>query len=296
VDDKVILFKDSSTYFFIGDGPNNAGEGDFSRPQLITSDVGCTNPRSIISTPMGLFFMSQKGFYLITRGMELVYIGADVENFNDEQITGAVIIEDNDQVVFSTAAGPLLVYDYEFKQWSIYQNYSANDIAFWDGKLVHGKSSGVVHKETSAYTDDGAFIPMKIQTNWLKIGDMQDFGRVRRSLFLGEYKSPHQFKVSVSYDYEQYAWDTYTLTPQAAANYNVTVKPSLASQYTGTVDGVYQWQIHLAKQKCQALKFLIEDIAPASPEVPGESFTLTNMTLEAGLKDGPFKTVAAKQR
>jgi hypothetical protein len=292
LDDKIILFKDTSIFFVIGDGPNNSGEGEFSRPQLLSADVGCPSPRSIVCTPMGLMFKSTKGIYVVTRSLEVQYVGADVEDYNAKEITGAVLVDDKNLVVFTTSDDVAMVYDYYFRQWSVFTNYVAQDLTLWNGQLAHLKSSGVVRVENAAFDDDGTFVPFKLITGWLKVKDLQNFGRARRALFLGEYKSAHNFRVSVAYDYEQFNWSTKTFVPLTGAEYNIAVKPALANVYTGTIDGVYQWDYHLEKQKCQALKFTIEDIDTGTA---GESLTLTNMALEVGLKAGPYKTQASKK-
>lgn len=293
LDDKLIIFKDTSIFFVIGDGPNDSGEqNNFSRPQVIATDVGCANAKSICLTPMGLMFKSQKGIYLLTRGLEVKYVGADVEDYNSLEITSSLLLEDKNEVIFTTRTAQALVFDYLHGQWSIFENWSAQDSCFWKGKAAHLKDDGLVNVQNTTFDDNGDFIPQKIITGWIKMSDIQNFGRVRRFLLVGKFKSAHQMKVSASYDYEQFAWTEYTLTPLAASAYNITVKPSLSDLYAGGIDGVYQWELHLQKQKCMAVKFMIEDVETSAV---GESYSLTNMTMELGIKSGPNKVQKEKK-
>ena len=92
MDDKTIIFKQRRTFAFFGDGPLPTGAQDtFSKPQLVTTDMGCDNQRSLESTDLGLMLESEKGIYLLDRSLQSVYIGADVEGFNDLNITSGVL-------------------------------------------------------------------------------------------------------------------------------------------------------------------------------------------------------------
>ena len=111
-------------------------------------------------------------------------------------------------------------------------------------------------------------------------------------LLVGEYKSNHNLRISFAYDYEKFNWNQKTMVPLNGSNYNITSRPSNANMYSGTIDGVYQWDIHIEKQKCQALKLTIEDVFT---DTAGESLSLTSIDLEVGVKEGPYKTQTAKK-
>jgi len=70
MDDKLIFFKANTKFFVYGDGPTPSGANNtFSDADRVTSDGGCVNQRSIVSTPMGLMYQSLKGIYLLDRSM-----------------------------------------------------------------------------------------------------------------------------------------------------------------------------------------------------------------------------------
>jgi hypothetical protein len=113
--------------------------------------------------------------------------------------------------------------------------------------------------------------------------------RMYRMMFIGDWKSSHNVTVNLSYDYENYAWDTYSIVP-LSSDYNRVDKPSLTALYNGANDGVYQYEIHLARQKCQSIKFEIFDT-----DIVGESFTLTGLSLIIGIKTGLDKLSSNKK-
>ena len=61
-------------------------------------------------------------------------------------------------------------------------------------------------------------------------------------------------------------------------------------------NGVYQFRMHLGKQKCDCIRFTIqdnEDSASSKPEV-GQSYSISNLMLEVGLRDTGMKLPSQK--
>ena len=56
-----------------------------------------------------------------------------------------------------------------------------------------------------------------------------------------------------------------------------------SSLYGGGADQIYQFRAHLPRQKCQAIRFLFEDITAGTP---GEGYSLSDLSLEIGVKQG----------
>ena len=287
MDNKLMLFKNNTILAVFGDGPDATGaNGEFSEPELITTDVGCIEPRSLVTTGQGLLFKSQKGIYILTRKLSAEYIGAPAEAYNSLTISGAVLMDDINQVRWVTSDGIALVYDYFYQQWSIFTNFESSSCFIHRGKMAILKADGSFLIEHNGNTDDGNFVKQKVSSSWLKISGVQEFQRVYRMLILGEYKNKHKITVNVYYDYHDYIEDTYLLTPEDT-NFEPSLKPSQADIENGLNDGTYQYNIHLKRQKCQAIRVEIED---KQSGIAGESYQLTNLTFVAGAKKGAFKT------
>ena len=155
MDDKLIIFKDNLLFGMYGDGPTDSGiQDNFSVPQVIASDTGSSSPRSAILMPFGMMFKSQKGFYLLDRSLQLSYIGAEVEAYNDQEIVRATLHEHKNQVRFLTNLGSTLIYDYFFKQWSTATNHEGKDSIIYGEDYVYVRNDSRVWKEgDSVYTD-----------------------------------------------------------------------------------------------------------------------------------------------
>jgi hypothetical protein len=82
LNDALVIFKEDSIYVAPGEGPDNIGQGFWGETQRVVSDVGCIAQRSIVETPMGLMFQSDKGIFLLDQKYDVHYIGAEVEDYN----------------------------------------------------------------------------------------------------------------------------------------------------------------------------------------------------------------------
>lgn len=292
VDDKLLLFKRSHIFFIVGQGPDNTGlNNDFSDAILITTDCGCIDPRSVVGTPVGIMFQSAKGIYLIDRSLQVQYIGSSIEGYNDETITSATLVPNTNQVRFTLESGKTLVFDYYVQQWGVFTNQFAVDSLVWQDSTTLLRSNGTVLRETpGVFTDAGSPIRLKIATSWLSFAKVQGFQRVRRAQILGALKSPHNLMVNVCVDFNDNIVQQAMVQPTPPTYYGGSSPYGAESVYGGTFQ-LYQWRIDLARQKCQAVKFIFEDV-PASGS--GEGLNLTSIGFEVGAKTGLNKMPASQ--
>lgn len=273
MDDKLILFKNNSIFYVVGEGPTPSGlNNDYQDPQIISTDTGCLNQNSIVLTPIGLMFQSPKGIYLLSRGLAVSYIGAEVEFYNNQTVTSALLVTSLNQIRFTMNSGIMLVYDYYFQQWSVFTNLNAADSTLFQNEHVFITPTGGINQEDmTVFTDNGNFIPLFIKTSWLSLAGLQGFERIYKMLLLGNYKSAHTLNVGVSFDFNP------TLYPMGPI-------PVLSDP------GLYQYRLFMPYQKCETFQFTIND-SQVSPY--GEGFSISAITLEVGSKQGLNKLPAA---
>lgn len=303
LDDKLIIFKGDSIFYISGDGPNNLGGGTFfAAPTFVMSDVGCVDSRSVVRTPFGLMFKSDKGFYLLGRGLEASYVGAPVEEWKDETVTAAVLVADANEVRFTTAEGPTLVYDYFVGQWSVWSTFGADDAVVWRKSFVAIKrrtnaAALVVQEQKGFFLDIDQSYSLQIGLSWAAFAGVQGLQRVYKAFLIGDYRSPHKLKVSVGYNYQPIVSDEYYWDPVTGLNisaYGDGANYGSDQYYGGGAGGMvdtYQLRIGVAQQKCEALQITVEDV-----QLSGscESFSLSNIGFEYGFKRGGMKLPASQ--
>lgn len=291
MDDKNIFFKGPSDIFYVvGDGPASTGlNDDFSQPQRVPTGAGCIHQKSVVLMPQGVIYQSMKGFYLLTRAIEALYIGAPVEAYNSANTTSGQLLLNDNEVRLTLDTGIMLLYDYFFNQWSTIPQVVAQDSAIFEKQFCYVNSNGIVSQEDpNIFTHNGNFRRMKLITSWLSLAQLQGFQRIYKMLVLGEYKSPHKLRINVAVNFnptsvQEDLIDTTSLLANPA--YGADSPYGSGSPYGGQ-DQTYQWRLHMAQQKCESMQFTIEEV----PMLPyGEGLSLSAITLEVGGKKGAFK-------
>lgn len=298
MDEKYIAFVSNGVYWISGDGPLDTGEQNtFTEPEFVPSNVGLSDTNSIVVFSGGLIFKADKGFHLLDRGMNVSYIGAPVEAYNSFEVTSANLIESVNEIRWTLRDGPTIVFNYFNQQWAVFTEQEGQDAVIWDGRYCYLKDNGVIYKENpDMFRDNADPFKMVIETAWIKVSSIQNFQRVKRVSFLGNFKSDHKLRIQMAYDYsdiytEQVVWDAGSVI--AGSYYGSDDPYGEADVIYGTEeDNVYQLDVHMPRQKCQAVKFKIDDIDPQSTY---DSYDLTHIQLTVGLKQGLMKQKTAKQ-
>jgi hypothetical protein len=272
MDEKVVIFKQSGIMIQSGDGVTDAGNGStFTFPQVVPSDVGCNYQKSVILTPEGIFFKSPNGIYMVNRSLNVGYLGAEVESYNSQDITGATLVPGKSQIRFLTSSGYTLVYDYIFKQWSTFTNHTGNSSTAWNSLYVYATTTGKVYKESSSsYLDGSTAYALLAQTSWLNLGSVQGFQRVRRLAMLGDFvngaSASHAMSISAAYDF--------------STTFQTPVPYSFGAI---SASGAFEYRERLPIQKCAAISLLIQETTTGDS---AEYVDLTNISFEAGVKKG----------
>lgn len=287
MDDKLIIFKRDSIYYVSGTGPDNTGaNNDFTDAVFISSTAGCDNKRSIVMTPNGLMFQSDKGIWMLQRNLATSYIGAAVEAYNNDPVVSALNIPGTNQVRFTLESGTTLMYDYYYDQWGVFKGFSANTSCLLNNLHTVLASTGRILQETpNLYLDDSAPVLLSFTSAWLKLTDLQGFQRAYSFNLLGNFLTPHKLNVNISYDYASLPQQTTIITPNNFSGaYGSASLYGGGSPYGGP-NNVEQWRIFFNTQKCQAIQISISEIYDGSYSVPaGAGLTMSGINLVVGAK------------
>lgn len=275
MDDKIVLGKQTSLYYVTGQGPASSGANDdFSDPVFITSDAGVANYQSLVFSPIGLFFKSLKGIYLLGRDLSVSYIGAPVENFNSQNILAAQLIPTTNQLRFILSGGSSLMYDYFFGQWGQFSNPVGVSDCIYNQLHTYVNSSGLVFQESPGTYIDGTATPvlMNFTTSWFKLAGLQGYQRAFFYFLLGQYISPHQLSVSTYTNFSATPDQTNVITPDSTKF-------------------LENWRGFFKNQRCQSFQVSLQEVYTGTP---GAGFTMSGLLLIAGMKSR-FRTIPAAQ-
>lgn len=294
MDSELIFFQQYQIEYITGTGPDSTGnQNNFSAPLNIASDVGCSDKNSLVLTPAGIFFKSLKGIYLLSRSLQLQYVGAGVEAYNQFDVVSADLIENTQQVRFCLSNDQAIVYDYYIQEWSTFTNIPAVSSTIFQGQFTYLTEFGEVLQETPGqYTDNGEFIQLKLKTAWLSFAGLQGFQRVYQMLFLGDYFSPHNVTVHAAYDFNPFPVQQNVTMAGAILGtgvYGSDATYGETSPYGGPPQ-TYQFRINLNRQKCQTIQITIEDNQLYNTY--GENLALSAFSFMIGSKGTLNKIVA----
>jgi hypothetical protein len=183
-----------------------------------------------------------------------------------------------------------LVYNYKYQKWSIFDDGAPETRQ----SVVVGTQVGKMSDTYTFYRetdDDFRFSGLaKWETPWIKVNQLQDFGRFYGLTILGKYLSSWadggagieagDLQVEVCYDYEGYGATTHTETFRA----NVDLDPADGNRL--------QIRVRPKRQKCQAIKVKFQEVATTAVEVweptytTGQGYILTGMDVHYGAKGG----------
>lgn len=275
-EDKLIIFKRTAIYAIFGQGPDNAGNGaNFSFVQLISSDTGCIDCRSVTLGAKGLYFEGLKGFYLLTPGLQVAPVGIEVERLSSGNVySWAKTMPLENQIIFGRQ-GEQLLYDEVVGQWSRFASATGRLGEVWREALTLCPNDGSVYQQNGPLgLDSGTTaIDCTIETGWLKFGSIQGFERLWRVLLLGAHQRAPNSDT------------TGALTISYRVNYNETQTFTLGSATVpaGTDGTNWQLRYHMPHQKIEAVKFIV------TYNSAGRSHVFSGMSFEVAGKIGTFK-------
>lgn len=268
IDGKLIAFQKYQVSATYGDGPNALGQNPFPPLQVVARDIGAIVPNSVVTTNEGIYFLSEKGLWLLDRGLTVQFVGAGVDDEASAVICGVKMTE-REQIWFFTAT-KALIWDAYHKLWttaplSISGVKDAKNL----GATLHVLANGDDHT-LSGTSDDGSNIAVKLKTGWIQLGGPQGFHRVKTISFLTDALASTTMTVKIYHDFSTTASETFTV-----ASANVILNGTTA-----------QWDIKPKKQKAEAMQIEISYTGTNA----GVSFS--NFSMEAALKKAGFKNIS----
>lgn len=303
LDTALVVFSKHSTWLVFGDGPPDsganvgAGIGGVAgfQVQHVTGDVGCSNPRSIVTTPNGIMFQSGKGIYMLDRGYQMSKAGAAVDRILDSYpiVTAATLVPNRTEVHFAVSDGGaaedgarILVYDYLVDQWAVDVlgvGGGITSLIAYDGAAVTSPEmwfsdlNGNVYKsDLSNYDDAGAFYAMRAEFGPVWMDTIAGWSRTRSATLTGVYKGAHGLQFDFEYDNDD----------DAVSAWTDTVTRSEAQMLTAG----YPVKVALPRQKARTLRMRITETEPAGAHA---NIVWTSAVFEAGLKRGMVKLPAS---
>jgi len=302
--DFFLCFSQSNVYAVFGDGPNEAGIGAFTGPKNIGPNQGMVEGTPHLSTSLGVFYISERGLYLVTSNTQIGYLGASIEDaFIENSVTAAspfpripvksIILDDesNEIRLLMEKNSAVLIYNTYFNTWYEWEIATGNTTnqKLVDHKIINGsylvlQENGSILRSDNldvsaiGYVDNyinaagsaaSSFITMEVQLHGISANGIQGAQRVYRAQVLGDFKSSHNLSMTVFNDFSSSAAETHTVGVSSDT-------------------GPYLFRAHLSNQKSRSMSLKLTLTGN------GEAAILRGVGFEVGLRPGTFKLPAAQ--
>jgi hypothetical protein len=308
-DGTLYVFKRTSIFALNGEPPSdNASAGGLGAPRRLSSDLGCINPRSVVTTSIGIFFQSDRGIEILDRSGNVSYIGQKIQRTlaSFPIVSSAVVDTRNSLVRFSLAAsetdgivdvgGRDVVYDLQLGVWTSVDRKKGQsaDEASQDACVVLDGDvwryawlgrDGFLYTErlasdSNAHLDGSTWITRAAETGSFKTGGIQGQQAVSWVQLLERKTTDHDSAIALAYNYDS-AFQTATTWQSPAIN---TV---LSGGWPITQ---LRHQPHDDSQPCQGIRARVTDATPTSGAVgSGAASTWIALSLDITPKPGLFE-------
>jgi hypothetical protein len=228
MDDKLCLFKENSVeVVFVGQGPNRFGLGPaLQSPRIIPSDGGCISKGSVITAPPGIFFQSQAGLYLLTRQLQLRFIGRGVEDITDENlIRNAVVVPMEKEVLFLYGDKNAITYNYVDDTWVRYTNFPSQAGAVWNENLYLLDRDNYITRATgtSDFAPGGTLrLDTSLDSGWVVPDGTSPHFKVQEIQIRGQKTANNTLQVQYYLDYNSTPVETFTVLAEDGSSWAAT--------------------------------------------------------------------------
>jgi hypothetical protein len=287
MDGSVIVFKRDAIFIVSVDPANdNVTTGGFGDPKRLALNAGCIDPRSIVVTSMGVFYQSDLGIMLLTRQLDVQFLGKKIQKTfaSYPNVVSAAVDERGGLVRFclaqngSSTVGVDAVFDMVLEVWVSFDaktssagqaNRQAVSSAYCNSSSGYRytwlDASGVVYQESTSFlAADGSFVSSKWETPRLKT-ELQREHQMWQGVVMFDRNESAGLVAEVAYDFADYT-ETKTWTEADVTSFQQQVE----ARVTG---------------RRQAVKFRFHDTAPAAP-VTGQGLEFIGLSLDLAPHQG----------
>lgn len=307
MDGRLVVFKRNAIFVVDGEGPGeNGGTGTEFTVQRISSELGCVDGRSVVITPTGIMYRSDRGIEQLSRSLQVEAIGdrVSVSTSTHPYTIGACFDRKTGHANFlvaetetaNVAAGCIvLAFNVYEACWSIKRvtgTGAGDNKAFLD--ISSGQASntalgqptdGVYYisatefskEDTTTGKDYATYVKQSMETGWVKLGGVQGRQRLYDVIVLLKNRDRHQVKLSLAYNYNE----TYTQS--------VTFAEAVTDLYPEELS------IQPNNQQAIAVKLKIEDVTDTPLGTTFRGFDIVGIAFQVAPKDGIQKLPVDKK-
>ena len=333
----LVIFKQNMTFIVPGDMPDDAGgainrgyvSNTLGTPVRMPHGIGCIDHRSVVETPVGVFFQSARTIELLARDMSITPVGLKLDDSLTQlgKIVSAAHNAKDNEVWFVFKADGFVglywaTYNYLTDTWSTHKVEPGPDLEIRTPCAVtmvnnvphlmaqcvpaFGSAEGIVFKQNdSTFFDVGPiptnngrlYVSMSWQTAPIAMNQIQGYQRLKRVRVIGSPIPTPSTGAPATREPHGASFalqtDYATSAPNNGSQTASWTEAEATAVYTDQNREVYE--VHVAEQKGQKLTLSYTETAPASITglTHGYGTAFSNLALIVGLKSGLDKRITS---
>ncbi len=261
IDDTLVLFQDNAVYAVQGTGPAQFGSPVLPEPRRLDGHPGCIAPASVLSTPGGIGYQSDRGLELLPRGFGTApWFGEPVRDVTDvyNVVRGACRNPVDGRAIWlcfdeSNLDTRFVVWDWAKGTWHTYANNDLDEnemvpsgpiwsaASAFDG-LVVAQPTPVLYVPVTTGLELGGHFSGMLQTNHIPISGFYSGAALLSSIRLKGHFMASNVRVILSLAYDG---GTYTETK--------------IWDLTGSVGTELQLDYSPARHRMNSIRLLVQD-------------------------------------
>jgi hypothetical protein len=205
LDGKPLLLAQNGIYTLDGEGPDNAGQGDYGDPRCVAS-VACSSRESVVRFPGGVLFQSGVRMAMMQAGGAVRFL----DEIDTAPITfvAAIVLPREQEVVFSVRSstnGHALVYNYVLDRWTRWLTFprlSALTLGSATRALAFAPNTReLVFVDVDLSRADS----IALKTGWVMPAGPQGDANIREVILQGLHVGDFSLRVLVRQDFDERA-------------------------------------------------------------------------------------------
>lgn len=300
LENSLIVFKRGDIFVISGTMPDSTGYApSLSPPICLPHGIGCRDHRSVVETPIGVFFLSSRTIELLTPNFELQPVGLQfngMDGFDTVTVTSASVNAERQEVYFTyyTTSDPLrrsaiAVFNYAIMGWVRWTQNVLGDSWLMTqvdgvnnlitaGSNTAGAPQALLYRESDTYADkikgnDYRFIGVTLLTAPFAMHNIQGYERAKRASILLN-------QVAGSYPAIQVQVRGPAQSPPQIATWTSTEMGSLMTSTTWSG----QLEVHVSEQKNRFVTLgVVTSGTGAADNIP---LRIAGYAFRIGLKQG----------
>lgn len=323
MDGRGILFRERGITVLNGLAPLPDGTGGSMSPEDLATDVGCMWPHSVCAFSGGVLFKSAKGWHVLDRSLNVVYVGEGPAQY-DAAVSGSRVLDAASNAVYSAALSDTrkeirvvgvttgnsrasFLYNYEHGRWTTGDS-SALGATWWPANFKFvastgnspGNITGAMATAASGFAVDlplkylnGAIVPGGADSGYSPLTASFTTGWLKPSEAIQGYQRVWWVELAGGVaDGSTTPGSTLTVTLEMITPDGTTSQTYAFTTNNLIASGQNTWQARCKPtvQKCQAIRVTASDV----PTGAGGGVNFSGLTLVVGVKQGAGRLAAAK--